>query len=127
MTEVKQFWWKMPSGQMKLVDVSEFHRVMAALPDRSNGVRPPAPTAARPGLGDAIASATTKVGIKPCAGCKRRQAWLNRWTPAWLSRLLGRLGGAGAPLARCGGCARRKAEAAAQAAAQPQPAAAPAR
>lgn len=119
MTEVKQFWWKMPNGQMKLVDVSEFHRVMAALPDRSNGVAPPAPNAARPGLGDAIASATKKVGIKPCAGCKRRQAWLNRWTPAWLSRLLGRLGGAGAPPARCGGCARRKAEEAARTASRP--------
>ena len=119
MTEVKQFWWKMPNGQMKLVDVADFHKVMSALPDRSNGIAPPAPSTARPGLGDAIASATTKAGIKPCAGCKRRQAWLNAWTPTWLSRLLVRLGATAAPRARCGGCARRKAEAAAKAAAAP--------
>ena len=31
------------------------------------------------GLGDVVARATTRVGIKPCAPCKRRQAALNRW------------------------------------------------
>jgi hypothetical protein len=31
------------------------------------------------GLGDAVARATSRVGIKPCAPCKRRQAALNRW------------------------------------------------
>ena len=33
------------------------------------------------GLGDVIARATTALGIKPCAGCKRRQATLNRLVP----------------------------------------------
>jgi hypothetical protein len=33
------------------------------------------------GLGDTIAKATSAVGIKPCDGCKRRQAWLNRKFP----------------------------------------------
>lgn len=122
MSEVKQFWWKQPDGTMKLVDVEDFHKAMSEVPNRSNGYSPPAPPG-KPGLGDAIASATKKVGIKPCAGCKKRQAWLNRWTPAWLSRLLGRLGGAAAPPARCGGCARRKAEEAARAAGQPAAAA----
>jgi hypothetical protein len=31
------------------------------------------------GLGDIIKHATYTVGIKPCAGCHRRAAMLNRW------------------------------------------------
>ena len=31
------------------------------------------------GLGDVIKRATYAVGIKPCGGCKRRAAALNRW------------------------------------------------
>jgi hypothetical protein len=31
------------------------------------------------GLGDAIKRATSTVGIKPCGGCGRRAAALNRW------------------------------------------------
>ena len=31
------------------------------------------------GLGDAVTRATTYVGIRPCGGCKRRAAALNRW------------------------------------------------
>lgn len=117
MTEVKQFWWKMPDGKMKLVEVADFHRMMASLPDHAKGWRPV--NKAKPGLGDAIAKATKAVGIKPCAGCRKRQAALNRWTPRWLSLLLGRLGVPTAPPARCGGCERRKAQQ--QAAAQPAP------
>ena len=33
------------------------------------------------GLGDAIAKATSAVGIKPCGGCKQRQAALNKAMP----------------------------------------------
>lgn len=33
------------------------------------------------GLGDTIAKITSAVGIKPCGGCKRRQATLNRLVP----------------------------------------------
>ena len=33
------------------------------------------------GLGDTIAKITTKLGIKPCKGCKKRQKWLNRIFP----------------------------------------------
>lgn len=29
-------------------------------------------------LGDIIASLTSKVGVKPCGGCKDRQEWLNQ-------------------------------------------------
>lgn len=31
------------------------------------------------GLGDVINRATSAVGIKPCGGCERRAAALNRW------------------------------------------------
>jgi hypothetical protein len=31
------------------------------------------------GLGDVIKRATSAVGIRPCAGCERRAAALNRW------------------------------------------------
>jgi hypothetical protein len=31
------------------------------------------------GLGDAIKHATSTVGIRPCGGCERRAAMLNRW------------------------------------------------
>jgi hypothetical protein len=31
------------------------------------------------GLGDAVTRATSALGIKPCGGCRRRAATLNRW------------------------------------------------
>jgi hypothetical protein len=31
------------------------------------------------GLGDVIKRATSYMGIKPCGGCERRAAALNRW------------------------------------------------
>lgn len=31
------------------------------------------------GLGDVIKRATSAIGIKPCEGCQRRAARLNRW------------------------------------------------
>ena len=31
------------------------------------------------GLGDAIKRVTYAIGIKPCSGCQRRAAALNRW------------------------------------------------
>ena len=31
------------------------------------------------GLGDVIKRATSAVGVKPCGGCGRRAAALNRW------------------------------------------------
>jgi hypothetical protein len=33
------------------------------------------------GLGDTIAKFTSALGIKPCDGCKGRQATLNKWFP----------------------------------------------
>ena len=40
----------------------------------------------QPGIGDAVAAATSAVGVKPCGGCLRRKRWLNRITPGWMSR-----------------------------------------
>jgi len=31
------------------------------------------------GLGDVVKRATSAVGIRPCGGCERRAAALNRW------------------------------------------------
>lgn len=31
------------------------------------------------GLGDVIKRATYAIGVKPCGGCRRRAALLNRW------------------------------------------------
>jgi hypothetical protein len=31
------------------------------------------------GLGDVIKRATSALGLKPCGGCERRAAALNRW------------------------------------------------
>lgn len=31
------------------------------------------------GLGDVVTRATSLFGVKPCEGCKRRAAALNRW------------------------------------------------
>lgn len=50
----------------------------------------PVPTPAPgPGLGDVVAGATKAVGVKPCGGCAKRQAALNRATPGYVRRLLG--------------------------------------
>jgi len=46
----------------------------------------------RPGLGDVVAGATKAVGIKPCGGCAKRQAALNRATPNWVRRIARNLG-----------------------------------
>jgi hypothetical protein len=42
-------------------------------------VRLPGFVAEEVGLGDVIKRATAAVGIKPCGGCQRRAAALNRW------------------------------------------------
>ena len=33
------------------------------------------------GLGDVIASATKALGVRPCSGCQKRQATLNKLVP----------------------------------------------
>lgn len=54
------------------------------LPDQT---KPPAHRVGLPGfisdeeigLGDVIKQATSYIGIKPCGGCQKRAAALNRW------------------------------------------------
>jgi hypothetical protein len=41
-----------------------------------------------PGIGDVVAAATTAVGVKPCGGCARRKAAMNKATPGWVSTIL---------------------------------------
>lgn len=41
-----------------------------------------------PGIGDTVAAVTTAAGIKPCGGCKKRQAALNKATPGWVAKIL---------------------------------------
>ena len=55
-----------------------------------------------PGLGDAVAAMAKAAGLKETTGCgcARRRATLNRWTPVWISQLLGRLGRVGSRPAR---------------------------
>lgn len=53
-----------------------------------NGEPEPTTCQELPGAGDLVASATKAVGVKPCGGCKRRQAALNAATPGWLRRSL---------------------------------------
>ena len=55
---------------------------------RAHNHHPPPEQPPMPGLGDAVAAATTAVGIKPCGGCAKRRAALNRATPGWAKRLL---------------------------------------
>ena len=44
-------------------------------------VSPPRPRNQVGGLGDLLAKATATIGIKPCAGCKKRQEKLNKLVP----------------------------------------------
>lgn len=39
------------------------------------------PLAPSRGLGDTVAKLTRKLGIRPCGGCKKRQALLNKLIP----------------------------------------------
>ena len=50
-----------------------------------------------PGLGDVVAGATKAVGIKPCGGCQKRQAAMNRATPSYVRRVLAWLRAAPVP------------------------------
>lgn len=42
----------------------------------------------RVGLGDLVYAVTRWFGIRHCAKCHRRKGFLNRITPAWVSRLI---------------------------------------
>lgn len=90
-----KFWWKQPDGSMKLLDMAEFQAAMRSMPDHAGEHKPPANPG--PGFGDVVAGATKAVGIKPCGGCQKRQAALNRATPSYVRRVLAWLRAAPVP------------------------------
>ena len=50
------------------------------LPERNKPVlHIPAPVKGTTGLGDVVKAVTRKMGFRPCGGCNRRAARLNRW------------------------------------------------
>ena len=71
------------------IDLKKKHGLGSHVRVAVNGARPkrvPTPPAtgqanAPRGFGDVIANWTKAVGIKPCEGCRRRQAALNRAFP----------------------------------------------
>jgi hypothetical protein len=48
--------------------------------------RPTAPPSL--GMGDVVANVTSAVGFKPCGGCARRKAAMNKATPGWVGGIL---------------------------------------
>lgn len=57
------------NGLLTLERESDCYKAMFAIRSRSRG------------LGDTVAKITRAVGIKPCGGCKKRQAALNKLFP----------------------------------------------
>ena len=87
MNKVTYRW--MDESRTRCTDVNDVGElVVVRCPD--SGMSPLA-MVHRHGLGDVVAAATGAVGVKPCGGCKKRQQALNRATPSWARRLLGRL------------------------------------
>ena len=43
------------------------------------------------GLGDVVAAATKAVGVQPCGRCRKRQETLNKATPPWAKKFLGKI------------------------------------
>lgn len=56
-----------------------------------DGELQPADCPQEAGLGDVVAAGTKAVGVTPCGGCKRRQEAMNKATPGWLRRVLGKI------------------------------------
>ena len=96
MDSERQFWWKGDDGKMKLVSMDDFQTAVAAIRDRQHD-RKVTPPETMQGLGDVLAGATKAVGIKPCAGCQKRQAAMNRATPSYVRRVLAWLRAAPVP------------------------------
>ena len=87
----KQVWIKKLDGTLKLVDRSELLKAMESLPDQSRGFQPPQPAEViQPGLGTLVAKTLAAVGVRKTAQCNcgKRQAAMDRATPAWLRPLL---------------------------------------
>lgn len=75
---------KLPTALRRMIDGTgrtppamraKYLASLSAAPDDWNVSQPSR------GLGDVVAKVTTRVGIKPCRGCKGRQKWLNTAVP----------------------------------------------
>ena len=84
-------WVKNRDGTMKLVAREDLLKAMDGLKDHANGFQPPKPAeVVQPGLGTLVAKTLAAVGVKKKAGCNcdKRQAAMDRATPAWLRGVL---------------------------------------
>ena len=71
-------WRRIEMGHMKRKQTKQ--NVSDKIEDSTYRVRLPGfITGQEVGLGDLIKRATSTIGIKPCGGCTRRAAALNRW------------------------------------------------
>lgn len=84
-------WVKNRDGTMKLVAREDLLKAMDGLKDHANGFQPPKPAeVVQPGLGTLVAKTLAAVGVRKKAGCNcdKRQAAMDRATPAWLRAAL---------------------------------------
>ncbi len=59
-------------------------------PDSATVEREGAPVPAEPGFGTVVAKVTTAAGVKPCGKCNKRKAQLDKATPSWARKLIGK-------------------------------------
>lgn len=59
-------------------------------PDSATVEREGAPVPAEPGIGTVVAKVTSAAGVKPCGRCKKRKEALDKATPSWARKLLGK-------------------------------------
>lgn len=75
-------------GMLHKVSAQAMREAVWSLPSIGDPI--PAP---KPGIGSTIAAATKAAGVKPCGGCAKRQAALDRATPNWIRRIARKVGG----------------------------------
>ena len=76
---------------MKLVARDDLLKAMDGLKDHANGFQPPKPAEViQPGLGTLVAKTLAAVGVRKKEGCNcgKRQAAMDRATPAWMRAAL---------------------------------------
>jgi hypothetical protein len=59
-------------------------------PETATVEREGAPVPAEPGIGTVVAKVTSAAGVKPCGGCKKRKEALDKATPSWARKLIGK-------------------------------------
>lgn len=87
-------------GQVLVACLDERNGELAIVPCPKDSPPASAPMQLGQGIGSAIASLTSAAGVTPCGACKRRAAFLNRWTPPALYPLVARVAGFLLPFVR---------------------------